>query len=58
MPGEQDNQGTALDSRKKRKERIVVMKLSQSTINTSEYILIFFIHEAYKNAGFMLMENI
>lgn len=34
------------------------MKLSWSTINNSEYIFIFFIHKAYKNAGFMLMENI
>lgn len=41
-----------------KKERRVVRKLSWSTINTSEYIFIFFIHKAYKNAGFMLMENI
>lgn len=34
------------------------MKLSWSTINISDYILNFFIHKAYKNAGFMLMENI
>lgn len=56
MPGEQDSQGAALHSRKKGKNSVYEVKLIYY-----KYIRVyfhFFIHKAYKNAGFMLMKNI